>query len=112
MALSIHRSKISAVTSRSGSLLLATSRATVSIQQASAYPLASRTSAAVVKQARIPDSRSGALSRIPSTSSWYPRPDIRSASAANSSFPPGKKWYSDPIGEPLSAATCFNPTPW
>ena len=50
--------------------MLATSSATVSIQQASTYPLLATTSAAMAKDCSMPDGRSGMFSRIPSTSVW------------------------------------------
>lgn len=34
------------------------------------------------------------------------------AAAASSSLPPGKKWYTDPVGAPAAAEICFTDEAW
>jgi hypothetical protein len=44
-------------------------------------------------------------------SSKYICPDERITSSPSCSFPPGKKWYSEPNGALAAATICFMPVP-
>ncbi len=53
---------------------------------------------APAKKSRTAVGRSGAAPAIASYSARKKRPPVRSTSSASCSFPPGKKWYSEPNG--------------
>ncbi len=55
---------------------------------------------------------SGAASAISSNSARYEAPDDASTASASSALPPGKKWYTDPIGAPDATVTCLSEVPW